>query len=122
LFDVNDSKIIYDDCRDHMATWQRTLLKSPNVKPSQAVLDQLQLLDKFAQTVYAHAGTLYTTEFTESILLRRFNAVGFGSFGLPSAAAEPKEVVETPKEEYQPPVHQSFAEAFAAPRRNWMGE
>lgn len=123
IFDVNDTKTIYDDCRDHMAMWQNTLLKSANVKPSQAVLDQLQLLDKFAQTVYSHAGTLYTTEFTESILLRRFNAVGFGSIGLPASASVPEPVVEkAPEEPYQAPVHESFAEAFAARRSNWRGE
>jgi len=122
LFDVRDSKLIYDDCRDHMATWQRVLLKSPNIKPSQGTLDQLQLLDKFAATVYPHAAPLYTQEFTESVLLRRFNAVGFGNLGLPSAASIPEAPEPVVEQAYSPPSHDSFADVFAKKRNNWRGE
>lgn len=124
LWDVNDTKKIYEDCRDHMSMWQRTLLRSPNIKPAQETLDQLTLLDRFAQTVYAHAGSLYTEEFTESILLRRFNAVGLGSFGLPVAAQAPVEEAPAPTAEPEPytaPRGESFADAFTQRRNNWRG-
>lgn len=129
LFKVTDAKPIYEDCRDHMAMWQRTLLRSPNIKPSQDVIAQLQLLDRFAKTVYPHAESLFTEEFTESILLRSFRSVGFGlpGIGLPAAAISPAPAVPEPQQEEQPSSlarHESFdfVDVFNQRRGNWRGE
>ena len=110
-----------------MAMWQRTLLRSPNVRPSQDVMAQLQLMDKFAKTVYPHAESLYTEEFTESILLRSFRNVGFGvpGLGMPAAAVAPKEVEPPPVEEPPPsqaPQDFDFGSLFSQRRTNWRGE
>jgi hypothetical protein len=129
LFKVTDAKPIYEDCRDHMAMWQRTLLRSPNIKPTQDVIAQLQLLDRFAKTVYPHAESLFTEEFTESILLRSFRSVGFGlsGIGLPAAAVSPAPTVPEPQQDEGPAQsfsHESFdfVDVFNQRRSNWRGE
>lgn len=128
LFDVNDSKKIYEDCRDHMAMWQQSLLQSVNIKPNPAVLGQLQLMDKFARAVHPHAESLYSQEFTESVLLRNFRNVGFGNgsqFQLPKAMSEPAPApvqTEAEPEPTRPYESFEFADVFAQRRTNWRGE
>ncbi|MDR3392209.1 MAG: hypothetical protein P4L77_10805 [Sulfuriferula sp.] len=121
LFDVNDAKQIYEVITDHLKLWQDTLAYSPNVKPAPEVFEELMLMDGFAQAVWPHAQPLFTTEFVESVLLRRITSIM-----LPEAAdnkeAPPPVTKDNP---YVLPERDSFAEIFANRRalnRSWNGE
>lgn len=121
LFDVNDAKQIYEVITDHLRLWQDTLAYSPNVKPDNKVIDELMLMDNFAQAVWPHAQPLFTTAFVESVLLRRITSIM-----LPEAAEVREAAVPVTKDApYILPERDSFSEVFANRRalnRSWNGE
>ncbi len=64
-----DTKIIYELISDHLIAWKTQLETSLNT--GDAPVEDLLLMDKFANTVYAHAKYHFTTDFIDSILARR---------------------------------------------------
>ncbi len=120
LFTAVDAKSIYEDINDHLVRWQNTILKSPNIKPDNAVIDDLISMDKFASVVYPHAKPFFTTEVTQSLLLRRMTAIG-----LPASAFSDAKPKDEPAAAYEVPVRESLADIFAARRnvssKSWRG-
>jgi hypothetical protein len=119
-----DAKAIYDDITDHLKLWELTALRSPNIKPDNKLLEDLMLMDRFAQAVYPHAVPYFTTEKTESLLMRRMTEV----MVLPAATLnpDPKPVVPDGEEQgYQVPPRESLFDIFANRRelsnKSWRG-
>lgn len=70
---VADTKIIYERITDHLNAWKLQLQNGLN--NGDAPIDDLMLLDQFANAVYAHAKYQFTAEIIDSILLRQIGGI-----------------------------------------------
>ncbi len=76
-----DTKIIYESISEHLAAWRNLLTRGINI--GDAPIDDLILMDEFANVVYEHARYQFTQETVASILgqhmgnLTRFNNSNF---------------------------------------------
>lgn len=64
-----DTKRIYDRISDHLIAWKQKLTKSLNMR--NAPLEDLKLMDQFANAVYEHAKFQFTDDTIASILTNR---------------------------------------------------
>jgi hypothetical protein len=108
-----DTKVIYDHISNHLNFWKRQLDTGLNTK--NAPFDDLILLDKFANAVYAHAKFQFTQDTVDSILLRQMS--GAMSFTKDTLFRKPPVVLtvnKTPEEEQEDkyPERASMAEGF----------
>jgi hypothetical protein len=113
LFNTSDATEIYTDISDHLRNWYDAFSRSPNIKPDNEIIDDLMLMDRFANVIYPHATPFFKTDFVESTLVRRMTEMG-GGLDLPMVAPPP------PK-----PKRESMAEIFANRReiasKSWRG-
>jgi hypothetical protein len=127
----SDTKKIYETVSDHLRIWQETMLRSPNIRPDNEVLDDLVALDKFASAVHLHAQHYFTHDFVESLFARRMTEWSQSAIGLPASAevelpmmAKPPEPLGE-KKEWTPQPRESLADIFAARRTvkasSWHG-
>ena len=70
---IEDTKIIYERISDHLNAWKLQLQNGLN--NGEAPIDDLKLLDQFANAVYAHAQFQFTTEIVDSILMRQISGI-----------------------------------------------
>lgn len=70
---VEDTKRIYERISDHLNAWKRQLHNGLN--NGDAPIDDLILMDKFANAVYAHAQYQFTEEIVESLLLQQMGGI-----------------------------------------------
>lgn len=63
-----DTKRIYDRISDHLIAWKQKLTKSLNMR--NAPLEDLKLMDQFANAVYEHAKFQFTDDTIASLLTR----------------------------------------------------
>jgi hypothetical protein len=68
-----DTKEIYERISDHLNAWKQNIEVSFHTRD--APVEDLMLLDKFANVVYAHAVYQFTTEIVDSLLSRRLTTV-----------------------------------------------
>jgi hypothetical protein len=68
----DDTKKIYERITDHLNAWKSELHNCLNVKD--APLEDLIVMDKFANAVYQHAKYQFTPEIVDSILAREMEA------------------------------------------------
>lgn len=74
IVNYNDTKEIYAHISEHLAAWNERLLKGINI--GNAPIEDLILMDEFANAVYAHAKYQFTRETVNSIVARRLSEVG----------------------------------------------
>lgn len=78
---VADTKVIYERIMDHLNAWKNQLQYGLN--NADAPIDDLLLLDQFANAVYAHAKHHFKEEITDSLILRQFaNVLPYSREGL----------------------------------------
>lgn len=98
---VEDTKKIYERITDHLVAWKNQL--QHNLNNGDAPVDDLILLDQFANAVYAHAQYHFTEEVIESLLLRDLNSISLVNrdmlIGTMQANRRRKENRNTPPEE-----------------------
>lgn len=70
---INDTKVIYERITDHLNAWKRQLQHGLN--NNAAPVDELMILDNFANAVYAHAQYQFTEEIIDSLLLRQIGGI-----------------------------------------------
>lgn len=81
---TSDTKIIYEYIENHLLAWKRRLEVGVNI--ANAPIDDLILLDKFANSVYEHAKYHFAPDVVESIFLRSMPmGVGRSNFLVPQA-------------------------------------
>ena len=97
------AKQIYDIINPYLHCWLDVITYGMNV--SNAPLDDLKLLDKFAAKVYPYASAFITDEYIHSAIVQRSKSNGFG-FG--RLFAEPV----VPEEEKETPVREGLADAL----------
>lgn len=120
---VRETKSIYEHITDHLNYWKRHLEESWHTRG--APIDDLILLDRFANVVYRHAVYQFTTEIVESLLARRMSSVmtvnrnsimGNKAKVVTINANGEKEVTEA-----KIPERESMAEAFAGKKAGISG-
>jgi hypothetical protein len=67
----DDVKKIYERISDHLNTWKQNLEKSLNI--GDAPLEDLKLMDRFANAVYEHAKYQFTDDTIASFISRRMD-------------------------------------------------
>ena len=72
VIDYKDTKTIYELITDHLMAWKQKLAVGFNNRA--APIEDLILLDQFANVVYKHAAPQFTTEIYESILARQISS------------------------------------------------
>lgn len=72
VVDVKKTKEIYEHITDHLNAWKEKLEQGWHTR--QAPIDDLILMDRFANAVYIHARHHFTTEIVDSILARRMSS------------------------------------------------
>lgn len=70
---ISDTKIIYERITDHLNAWKRQLQHGLN--NNDAPVEDLMLLDNFANAVYAHAQYQFTQEIVDSLLLQQMGTI-----------------------------------------------
>lgn len=118
----DDTKKIYELISNHLIAWKNQLENGANTRG--APIDDLILLDQFANVVYKHAKYQFTTDMVDSILARQMSSRVRGSRTnlLRSATKnvvvdDKNQVVEVPKY----PERQSLDAAFKQYHRGGSG-
>ncbi len=75
----SDTKEIYERVQAHLLAWQERLNFAVNV--GDAPLQDLIILDEFANSVYEHAKFTFTTEYVENLLVRDMKAISAINMG-----------------------------------------
>lgn len=65
----SDTKVIYEHITDHLNAWLKKLENGWHI--GDAPIDDLILMDKFANAVHKHARHHFTTEIVDSLIARR---------------------------------------------------
>lgn len=117
VVDSKDTKLIYEYITDHLNAWKEKLEKGWHI--GGAPIEDLILMDKFANAVHKHARHHFTTEMVDSILARRLSGTLRVSRDKIFAAGPKPEVVnklEDGQEDDEPkfPERKGMAEVFAA--------
>lgn len=118
-----DTKRIYELISNHLNAWKQQLENGFNIRG--APIEDLILLDKFANVVYKHAKYQFTTEMVDSIMARRMSTT-LRANRTNLLRSEPKAVTinaqgETVVTETKYPERQSMDEAFKKYHRNGAG-
>jgi hypothetical protein len=71
IVNYKDTKTIYEHITDHLVAWKKKLETGWHTRD--APIDDLLLMDKFANVVYRFAAPQFTTDIVESILARRMS-------------------------------------------------
>jgi hypothetical protein len=66
-----DTKVIYEHISNHLRAWKDKLEVGFNIRS--APIEDLILLDKFANAVYRHAAPYFTAAYVDSILARKMS-------------------------------------------------
>lgn len=118
--DSKDTKTIYEHISNHLSAWRKEVENGFHIK--NAPLDELQMLDKFANKVYEHAQWHFDKPFVDSVFARQMG--GLVTVTRDSIIAKkPKKVEEElrkkaelsePLPEQPTPGRVSMAEVFAS--------
>lgn len=73
VLDPRDTKQIYEDISSHIHAWKTRLEKGINI--GDAPIDDLITMDRFANSVYAHAKYQFTSDIAQSIFAQHLNNV-----------------------------------------------
>jgi hypothetical protein len=114
-----DTKEIYERISDHLNLWKQKLENSFHVKD--APIDDLLLLDKFANVVYKYAAPQFTTEMVDSLIARRMSsAMKFNRQNILSPLKNKviNPIDGTTTEESKIPERVSMSDSFLASRPN----
>lgn len=81
VIDPKDTKAIYDAISKHIYAWQDYIKNGVNL--GSAPIEDLILMDQFANTVYEHAKYLFQTDSFKDLVKRHFGGYGgiVGAFG-----------------------------------------
>jgi len=115
VVNYKDTKEIYERISDHLNAWKQNLSTSFNIR--NAPLEDLVLLDRFANVVYKHAVYQFTTDVVDSIIARRMSSTMRVS--RENILAKPKNTVINPADgtekviEDKLPERTSMAEVFS---------
>jgi len=71
VVNYNDTKSIYEAISNHIHYWRNKLERGINI--GDAPIDDLILMDQFANTVYEHAKYQFTREIVDSLFIRNIN-------------------------------------------------
>lgn len=69
----NDTKVIYEYIENHLMQWKRKLEYGVNI--GDAPIDDLIMMDRFANKVYEHAKWLFTEEIAYSTLIKSMSSI-----------------------------------------------
>lgn len=114
---TSDTKIIYEYIENHLLAWKRRLEVGVNI--ANAPIEDLILLDRFANSVYEHAKYHFTPDVVESTFLRSMPTMISKSNFL-SAPAQPSTAEQTEEDNY--PKRDSLTDHFKDRRigvRKW---
>jgi len=117
----SDTKLIYDYISNHLNAWKNKL-ESSGMNMRDAPINDLILMDKFANAVYEHAKYEFTNDYVDSVLARRMGSVMRVSRSNVLAPYVPKIVTfnkiedEEEKPEEKRPTRTSMAETFVNAR------
>ena len=117
IFVVNydDTKLIYDDIMTHLKAWKH-YLDTTLMSSGDAPVEDLILLDKFANIVYKHAVHLFSNEYITSSLFNRMQGV-LGINLSPSKKTEPL----TSNKEHKAIFKENLPTSFGGLRDNSFG-
>lgn len=118
VVDPADTKRIYERISDHLIAWKEKLSKSLNM--SGAPLEDLKLMDQFANAVYEHAKYQFTDDTISSLLSRQVDPRHHDLNRLIANIEGPiltAEEVQKQEEEEKYPQRESLADFFQ-PYRN----
>lgn len=73
-----DTKTIYEYIENHLLAWKRKLEVGVNI--ANAPIDDLIVLDKFANSIYEHAKYHFSPDVVESVFLRGMPTINRSSF------------------------------------------
>lgn len=73
LVNYNDAKPIYEHITNYLNMWKNQLETGYHVRS--APIDDLLAMDKFANSLYAHAKHQFTQDYVDSILARRMSTL-----------------------------------------------
>jgi hypothetical protein len=119
VVNFKDTKEIYERISDHLNLWKQKLENSFHVKD--APIDDLLLLDKFANVVYKYAAPQFTTEMVDSLIARRMSsAMKFNRQNILSPLKNKviNPIDGTTTEESKIPERVSMSDSFLASRPN----
>ena len=117
IFVVNydDTKLIYDDIMTHLKAWKH-YLDTTLMSSGDAPVEDLILLDKFANIVYKHAVHLFSDDYITSSLFKRMQGV-LGINLSPSEKPEPL----TSNKEHKAIFKENLPTSFGGLRDNSFG-
>jgi hypothetical protein len=113
-----DTAEMYQYISNHLQAWRRELEVSLDIR--NAPLDDLKLLDRFANAVYVHAQSYFTDEIVESLLAKRIGSTmrvtRSSILGKPRQSTLVTKIgaIEEKPEEYTPKKRDSLADVFAS--------
>ncbi len=115
----DDTKLIYDYIEKHLLAWRRQLEHGLNI--GNAPVDDLILMDQFANSVYEHAKYNFTKEIADSLFVRQLSGIsgGINRNNFLSPLVNPN---EEPNKEEELPSRQGMSEIFKESRagiRKW---
>ena len=93
VVNYNDTKLIYEDIMLHLRAWKE-YLDTTLMSSGDAPVEDLILLDKFANIVYKHAVYLFTDDYIKSSLITRMTSViglNLGNSGIADKTPDRKE-------------------------------
>lgn len=117
IFVVNydDTKLIYDDIMTHLKAWKH-YLDTTLMSSGDAPVEDLILLDKFANIVYKHAVHLFSNDYITSSLFNRMQGV----LGINLSLSEKTEPL-TSNKEHKTIFKENLPTSFGGLRDNSFG-
>ena len=112
VVNYKDTKEIYERISDHLNAWKFKLNNDFHVRD--APVEDLLALDQFANVVYKHAVSQFTTKEADSIISRRVSGI-MRADRLTLMKPLANKNAEGVKEEVKYPERVSMAESFAQP-------
>lgn len=123
VVNYSDTKLIYENISEHLSVWRQRLTYGLNI--GNAPIEDLILMDEFANLVYDHAKFQFTREMAESILgkhldgVTRLNTNNFFT-KKPSASEDSKGLTANPIPDVpEREAHSSFLKERIYGLRNW---
>lgn len=84
----NDTKLIYEDIMAHLRAWKQ-YMDTSLMSQGDAPIEDLIILDKFANIVYKHAGYLFTNDYLETDIVKQLRGL------MPVRVCNSEEAAET---------------------------
>jgi len=91
VVNYNDTKVIYDEIMAHLNAWKH-YLDTNLMADADAPIEDLILLDKFANIVYKHATYLFTDDYLNSDFIKLLRGVTLVDLSDDVHSTEPKTV------------------------------